>query len=37
VIIGVAVAWERNQQHTIDLERRIEILEGIEGNAVLSP
>ena len=29
VIIGVAIAWERNQQHTEDLERRIEILEDV--------
>ncbi len=29
VIIGIAVAWERNQQHTDDLERRIEILERV--------
>jgi hypothetical protein len=29
VIIGVAIAWERNLQHTEDLERRIEILEDV--------
>ena len=29
VIIGVAIAWERNLQHTNDLERRIEILEDV--------
>jgi hypothetical protein len=29
VIIGMAVAWERNQQYTNDLERRIEMLENV--------